>query len=180
MKIINTLYRFVLIFIMVFFLFYSLSGENHVSVLINNIIEENSPETEEEIYSAFNPIAKAVEMINQSDSITADQLASYFPETKIDKEEKPLIWINFNTGNKVGILPSFYWGCFFGLPGVLISAFVSNLDSDTIADSVGGMILGCETISGIIILGSAYIFYEIAMQAIQQLNQISSGCTNVW
>ena len=163
-------------------------GKTGTSIPINGLLEENTEVIEAEIYSAFNSLNGAYEMINQSDSITEEQLTNYFPDVKIETKKEPFIWVNLNSGNKVWILPSFYWGCFFGSVGVLVAGIVSKWKDKYITDSLAGMLVNCNVIAdivvityiGIITYGITYDLLYGFLMFLQENPPDFSGCSNVW
>jgi hypothetical protein len=140
----------------------------------NDVPDENTLAPETEIYSAFDPLKEAEEMIKQSDTISQEQLIKTFPDVKIDSKKEPLLWLKLNSGNQVGILPSFYWGCFFGLVGVIVTGIISKWEGDSTTDSVAGMLVNGYVVTNAVIVGLIYILYSIEAN----LPDLS-GCT-VW
>lgn len=147
----------------------------------NDIPEETTESIEAEIYSAFISFNGAVELVNHSDSITGDQLTQYFPEVKIETKKEPLIWVHLNSGNKVWILPSFYWGCFFGSVGVLVAGIVSKWHNDYLTDSIAGMIVNCNVVVDVAIIACIYVGLKFFMLLLQQadFSSFNEGC-NAW
>jgi hypothetical protein len=132
-----------LIILMVIFFLLPVKG------FTNDLPEETTESIEAEIYSAFLSLNGAVEWINHSDSITGEQLTEEFPGVKIDTKKEPLIWVQLNSGHKVWILPSFYWGCFFGPIGVIVTGIVSKWQKKYLTDSLAGMIVNLYVVADV-------------------------------
>jgi len=147
----------------------------------NDIPEETTESIEAEIYSAFISFNGAVELINQSDSITGEQLTENFPGIKIETKKEPLIWVHLNSGNKVWILPSFYWGCFFGSVGVLVAGIVSKWHNDYLTDSLAGMIVNSNVVVDVAIIACIYFGLKFFVLLLQQadFSSFNEGC-NAW
>ncbi len=138
-------------------------------------------ENENEIYSAFTSFAPVEEMILKSDSLSEDELKEYFPDIKVEVDNDPLIWVRLNTGNKVWILPSFYWGCFFGAAGVFIAGIITEFDNELFTDSIAGMVINCTVLLDVSAIVTTYYLLKWFIEIINSLpSDAFSGCTNVW
>jgi len=171
--------RLVIIFLVLFF-YPPVTGITNNSITTSDIPEENTEAIEAEIYSAFDAFRGAEEMINRSDSVKVEQLNKYFPEIKIDIQKEPLIWVNLNSGKKVWILPSFYWGCLFGSVGVLVTGIVSKWQNGYLTDSTAGMILNCNVLADVAIIAYTIYLLKIILETMaSSIDNVSNGC-NAW
>jgi hypothetical protein len=130
----------------------------------NDLPEESYEAIEVEVYSAFSSLKGAEEMIIHSDSITGEQITQYFPEVKIETKKEPWFWVNMNSGNQVWKVPSFYWGCFFGPFGVLLTGIISKWKDDYLTDSLAGMVVNCVGINVAFVVYVFYVFIDLLMQ----------------
>jgi hypothetical protein len=135
-----------------------------VNGIANDLPDESNDAIETEIYSAFYSLNEAEMLIIQSDSITEKQLIENFPEIKIETKKEPWFWVNLNSGNQVWKVPSFYWGCFFGPFGLLLTGIISKWKDDYLTDSLAGMVVNCIGINVAFVVYVFYVFIDLLIQ----------------
>ena len=131
------------------------------SSLANNSPDKEADLYEEEIYSVFNRICAAEELIGLNDTIDLSAIKEMYPSIKF--EETNFLSLPPLENNKDLFLPPFYLGCFFGPLGIILTALISEWDDTKIFESLLGMGTGCMVELSVftlgVIIGYGYIIW---------------------